>query len=46
MTAMETADCEDAVSDWLEDTASSDDSSDIASTFVEGGIDINLGWNG
>ena len=41
MTAMETADCEDAVSDWLEDHGIIDDSSDIASTFVEGGIDIN-----
>ncbi len=39
MTAMETADCEDAVSDWLEDHGIIDDSSDIASTFVEGGID-------
>src|SRR5271167_488218 len=41
MTAMETADCEDAVSDWLEDHGIIDDSSDIASTFVEGGIDTN-----
>jgi signal transduction histidine kinase len=41
MTAMETADCEDAVSDWLEDHGITDGSSDIASTFVEGGIDID-----
>ncbi|MGA7050650.1 MAG: ATP-binding protein [Mycobacterium sp.] len=41
MTAMETADCEDAVSDWLEDHGIIDDSSDIASTFVEGGIDVD-----
>ena len=41
MTAMETADCEDAVSDWLEDHGIIDDSSDIASTFVEGGIDTD-----
>ncbi len=41
MTAMETADCEDAVSDWLEDHGIVDGSSDIASTFVEGGIDVD-----
>jgi signal transduction histidine kinase len=41
MTAMETADCEDAVSDWLEDHGIVDGSSDIASTFVEGGIDTD-----
>jgi signal transduction histidine kinase len=41
MTAMETADCEDAVSDWLEDHGIIDDSADIASTFVEGGIDTD-----
>jgi signal transduction histidine kinase len=41
MTAMETADCEDAVSDWLDDHGIVDGSSDIASTFVEGGIDTD-----
>jgi signal transduction histidine kinase len=41
MTAMETADSEDAVSDWLEDHGIIDGSSDIASTFVEGGIDTD-----
>jgi signal transduction histidine kinase len=41
MSAMETADSEDAVSDWLEDHGIIDGNADIASTFVEGGIDID-----
>ncbi len=41
MSAMETADREDAVGDWLEDHGITDGSSDIASTFVEGGIDTD-----
>jgi signal transduction histidine kinase len=40
MSAMETADNEDAVGDWLEDHGI-DDAWDLAPTFVEGGIDVD-----
>ncbi len=40
MSAMETADSEDAVDEWLQDHGI-DGGSDMASTFVEGGIDTD-----
>jgi signal transduction histidine kinase len=40
MSAMETADNEDAVGEWLEDHGI-DDAWDLAATFVEGGIDVD-----
>jgi signal transduction histidine kinase len=40
MSAMETADNEDAVGEWLEDHGI-DDAWDLAPTFVEGGIDVD-----
>ncbi|HYQ35404.1 MAG TPA: cyclic nucleotide-binding domain-containing protein, partial [Mycobacterium sp.] len=40
LSAIETADCEDAVGDWLEDHGV-DGGWDIAPTFVEGGIDTD-----
>jgi signal transduction histidine kinase len=40
MTAMEAADCEDAVGEWLDDHGV-DGGWDIAPTFVEGGIDTD-----
>jgi signal transduction histidine kinase len=40
LNALDTADCEDAVGEWLEDHGI-DDAWDLAPTFVEGGIDVD-----
>jgi signal transduction histidine kinase len=40
MSAIDTADCEDAVADWLEDHGI-EDGWEIAPTFIEGGIDTD-----
>ncbi len=40
MSAMETADCEDAVGEWLE-SRGIEDAWDLAPSFVEGGIDVD-----